>query len=81
MAHVSSLPFDRIPPNVQNIMQTYDKEYGGSDFVKVFAHAPETFQAFCDYYFPLIFETRHSVDMKLTEMVRLKVAQNNDCAL
>ena len=50
-------------------------------FVQVFAHAPEVYKAFCAYYFPLIFETRGSLDMKLTELVRLKVAQRNDCAL
>ena len=45
------------------------------------AHAPEVFKSFVNYYVPLIFETRGSIDMKLTEMVRLKVAQRNDCAL
>ena len=81
MAHIGSLPFDQIDPDVQKIMQTYDTEYGGSEFVQVFAHAPEVYKAFCNYYFPLIFETRGSLDMKLTELVRLKVAQRNDCAL
>lgn len=81
MAHISSLPFDQIDADVQQIMQTYDKEYGGSEFVQVFAHASEVFTSFCNYYFPLIFEARGSLDMKLTEMVRLKVAQHNDCAL
>ncbi len=81
MAHIDSLPFEQIDPDVQKIMQTYDTEYGGSEFVQVFAHAPEVYKAFCAYYFPLIFETRGSLDMKLTELVRLKVAQRNDCAL
>jgi hypothetical protein len=81
MAYVSLLPFDRIDPDVQEIMRTYDREYAGSEFVSAFAHAPEVFKAFINYYFQLIFETRGSVDMKLTEMARLKVAENNDCAL
>ncbi|MCY4386117.1 MAG: hypothetical protein OXC18_03325 [Desulfurellaceae bacterium] len=81
MAHVSPVPFEHIDPEVQQIMQTYDKEYGGSAFLQAFAHAPEVFKSFANYYFPLIFETRGSIDMKLTELVRLKVAERNDCAL
>ena len=33
MAHVSPVPFEQIDPEVQQIMQTYDKEYGGSAFL------------------------------------------------
>ena len=64
MAHVSPVPFEQIDPEVQQIMQTYDKEYGGSAFLQAFAHAPEVFKSFVNYYFPLIFETRGSIDMQ-----------------
>jgi hypothetical protein len=62
-------------------MVEYDHELGGSEFVKVFAHAPDVFKSFIAFYFPLITETRGTVDMKLTELVRLKVAEINDCHL
>ena len=81
MAHVNLVPFEQIDPEVQAIMRTYDKEYDGSGFLRAFAHAPEVFKSFVNYYFPLIFETRGSIDMKLTEMVRLKVAEKNNCDL
>ena len=81
MAYVSALPFDQIDPDVQKVMQTYNKEIGGSAFLQAFAHAPEVFKSFVDYYFPLVFETRGSIDMKLTELVRLKAAERNDCDL
>ncbi|HLW71687.1 MAG TPA: hypothetical protein VKS22_13825 [Candidatus Binataceae bacterium] len=81
MAQVSLIPFPQVAPELQEIMRTYDKEYAGSEFVRAFAHAPEVFKSFASYYFPLIFETRGSLDMRLTEMVRLKVAEKNDCAL
>ena len=81
MAYVSLVPFTQIDPSVQDIMRTYDKEYMGSDFVRAFAHTPQVFKSFVNYYFPLIFETRGSLDMRLTEMVRLKVAEKNDCNL
>lgn len=81
MARVSSLPFDDVPEDLQKIMREYDQELGGSEFVQVFAHAPDTFRKFVDFYFPLVTETRGTVDMKLTELARLRVAQRNDCNL
>jgi hypothetical protein len=81
MAYVSLVPFAQVDPEIQDIMRTYDEEYMGSDFIRAFAHAPGVFKSFVKYYFPLIFETRGSLDMRLTEMVRLKVAEKNDCNL
>jgi hypothetical protein len=81
MAYLSLVPFAQVDSEIQDIMRTYDKEYTGSDFIRAFAHAPEVFKSFVKYYFPLIFETRGSLDMRLTEMVRLKVAEKNDCNL
>jgi len=49
--------------------------------VKVFAHVPEVFKSFIRFYFPLITEERGTVDMKLTELARLKVAELNNCHL
>ena len=37
MACVSAVPFDQIDPDVQKVMQTYDKEIGGSAFLQAFA--------------------------------------------
>ncbi len=81
MARISSLSFDQIDPGLQAIMREYDYELGGSGFVRVLAHAPEVLKRFIDFYFPLVTETRGSVDMKLTELVRLKVAEKNHCNL
>ena len=81
MPFVSLVPFENIDPAFQEIMRTYDREYAGSEFLRAFAHAPQVFKSFVEYYFPLIFETRGTIDMKLTEMVRLKVAEKNDCSL
>jgi hypothetical protein len=81
MPHVSYVPFEAVDRELQKIMHEYDEELGGSDFVKVFAHAPEVFKSFIRFYFPLITETRGAVDMKLTELARLKVAELNGCHL
>lgn len=81
MPYVSALPFPAIDAELQAIMREYDAELGGSEFVRVFAHAPEVFKSFIRFYFPLITETRGRIDMRLTELVRLKVAEINGCQL
>lgn len=81
MARLSAIPFDQVPPDLQNIMRAYDEELGGSEFVQVFAHAPEVFRKFIDFYFPLELETRGAVTTKITELARMMVAHQNDCHL
>ena len=81
MPRVSAIPFENVDPELRTVMREYDKELGGSEFVQVFAHAPEVFKSFINFYFPLVSETRGSVDMKLTELARMKVAEKNECNL
>ncbi len=81
MPRVSKLPFEQIDPELQKIMGEYDGELGGSEFVHVFAHAPDTFKKFIGFYFPLISETRGGVDPRITELARMMVAEKNDCRL
>ena len=81
MPRVSLVPFAKVDPELQKVMGEYDEELGGSEFVRVFAHAPETFKRFIGFYFPLITETRGTIDMRITELARLKVAEKNGCAL
>lgn len=81
MPRVSEVPFEEIDPELQKVMRQYDEELGGSEFVHVFAHAPEPFKAFMRYYFPLISETRGGIDPRITELARLKVAEKNECRL
>jgi hypothetical protein len=81
MARVSELSFEQVDPELQAVMREYDKELGGSEFVQVLAHAPEVFKSFIAYYFPLVTTTRGAIDMRLTELARLKVAEKNECNL
>lgn len=81
MAHVSNLPFPEVPEALKGIMQQYDKELGGSEFVQVFAHAPEVYESFVNYYFGLVLEARGAVTMRITELARIMVAHKNDCFL
>ncbi len=81
MARLSAIPFEDLDDELRGVMHAYDTELGGSGFVRVLAHSPEIFKAFMRYYFPLVSETRGRVDMRLTELARLKVAEHNDCHL
>ena len=81
MDRVSKVPFEQVDVELQAIMREYDQELGGSEFVQVFAHAPEVFKSFINFYFPLVSGERGKVDVKLTELARLKVAERNDCNL
>ena len=81
MAHLSAVPFENVPADLQQVMRQYDEELGGSGFVQVFAHAPNVFRSFIDFYFPLELKTRGAVSTKITELARLMVAQKNNCHL
>jgi hypothetical protein len=81
MPRLSELPFEKIDSELHAVMREYDKELGGSEFVQVLAHAPDVFKHFISYYFTLVTTTRGVVDMRLTELARLKVAEKNQCNL
>lgn len=81
MPNLDPVPFEKIPSFLQNVMHAYDEELGGSGFVQVFAHAPDVFRKFIDFYFDLELETRGAVDGVITELARLMVAQQNNCSL
>ena len=49
MARLSSIPFEKVDPELQAVMREYDVELGGSGFVQVPAHAPEVFKDFIKF--------------------------------
>ena len=57
MTRISELPFEKIDEDLRSVMQEYDKELGGSGFVRVLAHRADVFKDFINYYFPLVSET------------------------
>jgi len=77
MPRISAIPFEQVTPELRKIMRTYDKSLGASEFVQTFAHAPDVACAFFNYYLPLMAATRGRIDMRLTELARLKVAEKS----
>ncbi len=77
MPRISAIPFEQVTPELRKIMRTYDKSLGASEFVQTFAHTPDVACAFFNYYLPLMAATRGRIDMRLTELARLKVAEKS----
>ncbi|MGA8567093.1 MAG: hypothetical protein WB580_04795 [Candidatus Binataceae bacterium] len=51
MARLSSIPFEKVDPELQAVMREYDVELGGSGFVQVLAHAPESSRTSSNFTF------------------------------
>jgi hypothetical protein len=79
MPHISSVPFEQVPPELRKVMRAYDRSIGASEFVEVFAHSPEVAASFFQFYLPAMVATRGRIDMRITELARLKVAEKS-CA-
>jgi hypothetical protein len=80
MSRVRMVPFEEVDPELHKVIAAYDAELGRSEFVRVFAHAPEVFKSFIKFLLPSHHRDARSVDMRLTELARLKVAEKNGCA-
>ena len=77
MPRISAVPFEQVTPELRKIMRTYDKSIGASEFVLTFAHAPDVARSYFEYYLPVMAATRGRIDMRLTELARLKVAEKS----
>ena len=77
MPHISSVPLEEVTPELRKIMRAYDGSIGASDFVRIFAHSPEVSNAFFRFYLPAMVATRGRIDMRITELARLKVAERS----
>jgi hypothetical protein len=76
MARLSVIPKDQLT----GVLARYAKRAGGGGqdtMFQVLGHSPEMFEAYFNFYFP--WHTSGAVDPVLKELVRLKIAQLNDC--
>ncbi len=77
MPYINPVPFENVTPELRKVMKAYDGSIGASDFVRIFANAPEPAYAFFRFYLPAMVATRGRVDARLTELARLKVAERS----
>lgn len=81
MLRVSKVPFEKVDPDLQKIMQQSDEALGGSEWIQVFAHTTDLYKHFVDFYYSHIMVDADGISVKLTELIRHKVAQVNECQL
>jgi alkylhydroperoxidase family enzyme len=74
------VPRDQLDPELRATLDTFIK--GAPEFnplvFQTMGHNPEVSKAFYHFYIPIRTESR--LDVKLKELVRLKIAQLNDCS-
>ncbi len=81
MSRLSPVPFEEMDQEMLAIVKASDEAAGGSEWIQVYAHAPETFKPFVRFYYDYIMVDRAGIDLKLTELLRHVVAEKNQCQL
>jgi hypothetical protein len=72
MTHRSSLD-----PELLAMLEKWEAEGGDPNFILTFARLPEPLKAFVRFYSPLV--RKGLVEHRTKELVRLRLAQLNDC--
>ena len=74
MARLDILPAKAVnDPDLREMMQTT----GGDEMFGVYGHHPSLFKKFLDFYLPAKFDGL--LPFPLKELVRLRIAELNDC--
>ena len=81
MLRINKVPFEQVDPDLQKTMLQSDEALGGSEWIQVFAQTPDLYKTFVDFYYTHIMTDAYGISVKLTELVRHKVAQINQCHL
>src|SRR5262249_12078827 len=79
MVRVRPVPFTEMDEGMRALVQASDEALGGSEWIQAFAHAPDIFKPFARLYYEYIMTDRAGVSLKLTELVRHVVAEQNQC--
>lgn len=77
MPYIDPVPFEEVTPELRKVMKAYDGSIGASDFVRIFANSPEVAYSYFKFYLPAMVATRGRIDMRITELARLKVAERS----
>jgi len=81
MTHISKVPFADLDQHLQATMKQSDDALGGSEWIQVFSQTPELYKAFVKFYYDHIMADADGISVKLTELVRHKIALINQCHL
>ncbi len=77
MSRLSILPNEQLPEELRKQAKAADEAGAGSTVLRVLGHRPDMIQSYFNFYFPL--HNGGIVDPALKEMVRLRIAELNQC--
>ena len=78
MARIRLIPVDELAPALRQMIKDSVAHRQNPATFQAAGHLPEAFQAFWAFYAPLKFEGL--LEIRLKELVRLKIADLNQCA-
>ena len=78
MARIKLVPFDKLTPGLQRIASAAADHKLNPRIFQAAGNLPEAYEAFWEFYGPLKLEGL--LDARLKELVRLKIAELNECA-
>jgi hypothetical protein len=81
MTRISKVPYEELSPELQQTVQMSDEALGGAEWIQVFAQTPDLYKDFVRFYYDHIMAEGDGISIKLTELVRRKVALINQCSL
>ena len=80
-SRVSKVPADQVDDGIRDLMVASEEALGGSEWIQVMAQAPALYKDFARFYYDHIMVEREGLSLRLTELVRHRVAFHNQCFL
>jgi hypothetical protein len=81
MPRVAPVPYEKMDPEIQAIVQASDEALGGSEWIQYFCHPAALYKDFVKFYYSRVMTDENGLSVKLTELVRHTVAVHNACTL
>ncbi len=78
---VSKVPADQVDDGIRDLMVASEEALGGSEWIQVMAQSPDLYKDFTRFYYDHIMVEREGLSLRLTELVRHRVAFYNECFL
>jgi hypothetical protein len=77
MSRLSILDDREMPAGLREQAQAADRAGAGSTVLRVLAHRPEMIESYFKFYYPA--HNGGAVEADLKELVRLRIAEHNNC--
>ena len=78
---ISKVPYEQLHAELQQTVHMSDEALGGSEWIQVFSQSQDLYRDFVKFYYKHIMSEGDGISLKLTELIRHKVAQYSECKL